>query len=484
MSGENRSRHLADGVVRGLMAESLFPLTGLVTAAYLTRALLPDGYGWFTLVASFIGWVEWTVATVFSRAALKLVGEAREWEPVACKLVRWHGWLGVGAMAVVMAAAGPLGLTFGDPAVSGLLCLMAVEIPIFSLAHAHRSVLTGRGAYRQRALASVWRWVSRLVLIVVLVELGWSVHGAIMGNIAASLIELVALRRYCPIPWRTTQPVAVRRLFEYAVPLFTASACLRLFDVQMLVLLKAWGGTAQEVGWLGAAVNVAILPRLLLMTFVPMLTATLTHAIRDGEEEYARRLGHDALRAVMWMLPMAGVAAGAGREITGLLFGGPFVEAGPLLGWLMWGAVAAVVFNVVSGILTAAGQPRATVGYSVGLVVTGLALGLWWIPCWGALGAAMAWAVGAWVGAGWAMVTAWRVVRLRIPFGAMVRCGMISGLVGALAWWWTTPGGWLLVKVVVLAGLAVGCLVVVREWSAREWELMRGIMPWSRSVPS
>ncbi|MCS7047743.1 MAG: polysaccharide biosynthesis C-terminal domain-containing protein [Verrucomicrobiae bacterium] len=484
-TNENRSRHLADGVVRGLMAESLFPLTGLVTAAYLTRALLPEGYGWFTLVASFVGWVEWTVATVFSRAALKLVGEAGEdWQRIGSALVRWHLWLGCGAMLLVMGLASPLGRVFGDESVAWWLGLMALEIPVFSVAHAHRSVLTGRGGYRQRAVASVWRWLSRLVLIVGLVELGMSVSGAILGNLAATVIELVVTRRYCSIPWRVANPVSVREVLGYAVPLFVASACLRLFDVQMVLMLKACGGSAQEVGWLGAAVNVAILPRLLSMTFVPMLTATLTHAVRDGEHERARALTRDALRVVWWMLPLVGLTAGAGREIAGLLFGARFVEAGPLLGWLMWGAIGTVVFNVVTGVLTAAGYPRATVGYAVALVVAGIGLGLWWVPSWGALGAAMAWSISAWFGAGLALWTVHRVWKVEMPVTALGRCA----IVGVAVWWvareWATPGGWVVLKMMLLATGAVFGLVIVREWGWREWNLARSLMAWNRSAPS
>lgn len=485
MNGANRSRHLADGVVRGLMAESLFPLTGLVTAAYLTRALLPEGYGWFTLVASFVGWVEWTVATVFSRAALKLVGEAREdWERIGSALVRWHLWLGTGAMLLVMLAAWPLARAFRDESVAWLLALMALEIPVFSVAHAHRSVLTGRGEYRQRAVASVWRWVSRLLLIVALVELGLSVPGAILGNLAATVVELVVTRRYCRIPWRVAEPVRVREVLGYAVPLFVASACLRMFDVQMVLLLKVCGGTAQEVGWLGAAVNVAILPRLVTMTFVPMLTATLTHTIRDGQEQQAQQLARDALRVTWWMLPLAGLSAGAGREITGLLFGARFMEAGPLLGWLMWGAVATVVFNVATGVLTAAGHPRATVGYAVALVLGAAALGLWWIPRWGALGAAMAWSVGAWLGAALALVTGKRVWGLGIPVLSLGRCLLVSGAVWTVAQWWATPGFWVLLKASILTLAAVTGLILLQEWGPREWNLVRSVVRWNRSARS
>ncbi len=42
-------RRMVDGTIRGFLAEALFPLTGLLTAAFLTRRLGLANYGLFTL---------------------------------------------------------------------------------------------------------------------------------------------------------------------------------------------------------------------------------------------------------------------------------------------------------------------------------------------------------------------------------------------------------------------------------------------------
>jgi O-antigen/teichoic acid export membrane protein len=79
---------LADGVVRGFAAELLLLPTGLVTAAVLTRVLGPEGYGLFSLAATFIGWMAWTTTALLARAAVKLVSEAEDWTPVASSVLR------------------------------------------------------------------------------------------------------------------------------------------------------------------------------------------------------------------------------------------------------------------------------------------------------------------------------------------------------------------------------------------------------------
>jgi len=54
----------------------------------------------------------------------------------------------------------------------------------------NRNILAGLGAYTPRAWVTVARWTTRLVLIVSFVVAGFSVNGAILGTIGASIIEL------------------------------------------------------------------------------------------------------------------------------------------------------------------------------------------------------------------------------------------------------------------------------------------------------
>ena len=50
-------RRMLTGGLQMLFANALFPLTGLITAGFLTRVLTTAEYGLFTLTATLIGWV-------------------------------------------------------------------------------------------------------------------------------------------------------------------------------------------------------------------------------------------------------------------------------------------------------------------------------------------------------------------------------------------------------------------------------------------
>jgi hypothetical protein len=75
-------RHLVDGTVRVFIAGLLFPLTGIITAAFLNRRLGPEGYGLLTLSATLVGWIELGINSFFARATIKFVAEAENWRSI------------------------------------------------------------------------------------------------------------------------------------------------------------------------------------------------------------------------------------------------------------------------------------------------------------------------------------------------------------------------------------------------------------------
>ena len=97
------------------------------------------------------------------------------------------------ALLITIALAAPaLAALTGEPRLEHPLRLFAFDIPLFTLAIAHRMLLVGRGAFVARAVLPVVRWVARLVLVTILVSFGWSLDGVIVGCLAASALELAA----------------------------------------------------------------------------------------------------------------------------------------------------------------------------------------------------------------------------------------------------------------------------------------------------
>ena len=89
-----------------------------------------------------------------------------------------HLALATAAAAVLVLLAGVVARILDTPALATPLRLFALDIPLFCLAQAHRSILVGTGDFESRALVAAARWVSRLLLVILFVELGLAIKRA------------------------------------------------------------------------------------------------------------------------------------------------------------------------------------------------------------------------------------------------------------------------------------------------------------------
>ena len=475
-------RHLVDGTVRVFLAGLLFPLTGIITAAFLTRRLGPEGYGLLVLSATLVVWIELGINSFFARATIKFVAEAEDWRPIGVTVSRLHFLVGVGGALLLAILAFPLAEALNEPVLAPYLCLYALHIPLTGLAQGYQNILVGIGHYKQKAVGTAAQWIARLILILLLVEMGLSIEGAILGSIGASLVEIAISRRYVGLPFFGHAMLPSQKFWNVGFMLFLSGLSLNSYSSLGLVMLKAFGGTAQDAGIYGAAQNLAILPGLFSMAFAPLLFSTLSRMLSAGETDQAKAIGRTTMRMVLGLLPIGAMAAGAASEIVPLFFGQPFEPAAPLFALLILGAVAFVMISVSMTIVTAAAPPRLTLVLSAPLILLAM-VGYWlMIPTFGAFGAASVTALCSWLGAvtsGWVVYRLWAIVP---PMGTLARSVVASVLAYALGAFWPVTGFWVLVKLSVITLVILLTYLLLREFNAGEIALARSFLR-RRTVP-
>jgi O-antigen/teichoic acid export membrane protein len=465
------------GTARVFLAELLILPTGLLVTALLTRRLGAAGYGLFALTATLVTWIEWSVTSIFARATIKFAAEAADWRGIGSTVLRLHLLAGAGAAVLLWLSAPLLGRLLHEREIVAYLRLFALDIPLFSMAQAHRNLLVGIGSFGGRALATAGRWVSRLLLIALLVEAGLSVRGAILGSIGASVVELAVSRRFARPSLLDRDVLPARQLWSYALPLFLTALSSRLFDKLDLFALKSLGATAAQAGIYAAAQNLALLPAIFSLAFAPLLLSTLSRLFAAGDRAGARAMCRDALRVVFWLLPVAGIVAGAAPAIVGWVFGRPFLPAAPLLACLSFAGVALVMLAVAVTILTAAGRPGWTFGLVGPLLPLALAGHLFCIPRWGAAGAALVTTAVACLGGLMGMLAVHRCCRVLPPAATAGRSVLIAGAAAALAALWPASGLWLLLKLPATLVMVAPAFMGLGELDAGE---IAGARAWLR----
>ncbi|MEM9087513.1 MAG: oligosaccharide flippase family protein [Cyanobacteria bacterium P01_F01_bin.53] len=445
------------------LAEALILPTGFLTLTFLTRQLGAEGYGLFALAATLVAWIEWGLNSVFSRTTIKFVSESDNPDTIATAVLRAQLGCGLLAAALVILAAPAIATRLHEPTLTQLLRLFALEIPLVNLAQAHQNILAGMGKFGARAMATAVRWSARLFFIVCLVTLGFSISGAILGSLAAMLADVVICRCYIqPSLWRpSTFPI--KTLAGYAVPLFMAALSTRLTAKIDLIALKALGGTAEQAGIYAVAQNLALFGGVMSPALAPVLIATVSQLLSQGDTEQVKSLSNSAMRVVILHLPFAGLLVGTAWEIVPTLFGQAFISAAPLFSMLIFATIGSVMIAVTSAILVASDKPQWTAILTVPMPIVAL-VGHWLlVPEFGATGAAgttLAVSILGAIAGVVAVYIRWQVLPSRMT---LVRSILVCGLVGMIAQYWVTPGFWLLLKLPVL-----GFVILLLLWALGE----------------
>lgn len=469
-------RNVVDGVLRLLASQALFPISALIIAAFLSRRLGTDGYGLLGLATALVVWTEWTLITLFSRATVKFVREATDWNAVATSVIQFQLCAGATLTATFFLLADTFAAQLGQPELAAYLKLLALDIPIFAVVHAHEHILVGRGKFRAQATIGVTRWCTRTVLVIGLTYL-FSIYGALAGMVLSSLVELGVARLYIRPPVFARSSFRLRQMLGYVAPLFIFALSQRLLDRVEIIILKGLGGTVEDAGLYNAAQNLALLPGLFAFSLAPVLLSGLTGLITEGDPAGARRMGRQGMRAVLLILPLVTLVAAASPGIVQFIFGPEFTDAAPILRILILAAAGKLLLTVTSVILISAGKPSWCAVLGLAMVAAAVTLHLLLIPRFGRMGAATATALASGLGAALSIIAVQRSWGILPPVGTLTRSALASIIVAALALQWPVTGFWVILQALGLVLLAAVLLCVTREFSSTDVALLRSLLP-------
>lgn len=461
--------HLLGGTIRIFTADALLIPTGVLTAAFLSRSFGPVGYGLLTLASVLVASVESNIATALSRPTIKLVSDAGdEWQSVGSAVFRLYLLTGCALGLALWAASAPLASLLAEHGLESYLRLLAIDVPLFCMVQAHRSIIVGLGRFGERALIGAVRWTARLLLVVLFVEVSQSPIGAIRGSICASLIELIVCRLYVRPGLFRRGAYPLPRLCAYALPLVSSALCLSLYERLDVILLKALGGSISDAGIYGVAQNLALLPCLFSFAFAPALLSTLRRALMDGDPAAAHHLGRQAMRLVLLLLPVAAITAGAAPELIALIFGDQFLAAAPLLRLLIFGSLALLMIAVAMSIMTAAGKHHWTQLVAGPLLMSAAVGHILLIPARGAMGAAVVTTALACLGAVVSIALVHSLWRIAPPIQTLWRSMIVCAPAYAIA---ALPPATVPFLILKVAGAALFVLIassLLGEFSAEE----------------
>jgi len=468
--------HLAVGTVQGFVASAISLPTGILTAAFLTRQLGPADYGLLTVAAAIVMWFQGTVVIGFSRGAVKFIAEAEDWENVATKYLQTQFFVSVGSTILLFAAAPFLASLLDSSEMTKYLRLYSLIIPISSMSAIHQSAMTARGQYRQQAILPAAYWVSRMVLIFLFVSLYPSVTYVILATMGASVVVLCLARWFVRPDLLSRSDFPIRKLWDYAWPLFFYTAGMNLFNRLDLFFVKAMGDVPQISGYYGAAKNLTIVPALFAMAFSPLLLGKLSQLRSSHSSADETTIVRHAMRFVICLLPFAGMSSGAASELVVAIYGEPFLPAASYFSLLIFAALGLVMISVAASIFIAADRPGLLLFITGPFVVIAPLAHYLLVNQYGPMGASMVVLCLSWLGAAAALTAVYRIRHISLPVMTLFRSLLISALAYTIALLWPSPGVLLLIKLPMIGIVIAVSFLISGEFSRREIEFGYGMI--------
>jgi stage V sporulation protein B len=425
----------------------------------LARGLGPSGLGVFSLVmivleVSIIAGTFGTPIALVKYAA-EYKGEREKLNQITTSAFVSSIALGVLIGILLFTLSAPIATIFDKVELARLIKILAFAVPFITFLDTWQGLLVGLREMNIYAYLLILRNLLTTICIVVLIELGFGIEGAVVGivlaGIAGCLFGIVYLKKYFRLILVHLFP-DVKKLMLFGGQVCGANA-VNFAANQLDVIILAYFLPSASVGYYTAAVSISvvlgIIPEAIQKISIPVTSEYWSGNNHQGLHKILDRMMKYSASIV---LPLGlGMYFFAG-EITTLIFGGEFIYAvSPLCILLVARAIRGATIMPVGGAFSGVGRPDIPLKLDALSSALSLGLNILLIPRWGVSGAAVATTVSLLTGTFIGLMWLPRIVGPRIDWKWYFQAMWVSGIAIAC---------FLLGKNLV-GSMAAGCIVLV-----------------------
>lgn len=423
---------------------------GLVAQLVLVRYLSTSGFGAFAYALSVVDFCQ-SSATLGMKSALArfvpVFHERGEYEKlrgtIFLSLALILGLSLVVVLLFTIFAAGPGRFFVPESQSVELLEILIFLVPLQGLDWISLTLFACFG--KPRAIFFRKYLLSPGLKLAVVLLLVWSGRGTrelafgyVTGGILAVLLSLWLLGRIFRREgilnhrnWRQLQ-VPGKEVAQFALPML-ASDLVPLAVYSLNILLLGYFHPPTEVAFYSVAYTLAGLNWLVMSTSSVLYTPSVARlSARQEMEAVGRLYRQTALWTAAVSFPIVALTFGAAETLLQLLYGSRYLPAAPVLALISLGYFCSLGFGYNDHTLRALGRGRQMVRIDGVTMIFNLGLNLWWIPAFGAVGAAAAVAVTLILQNGLRLLALRRVLpwsRIRaqsFPFYRVIAAGFLS----------------------------------------------------------
>ncbi len=362
--------------------------------AYLGRSLGPELYGVFGVISAFIFVNEYMLLKGVYETISKFIAEQDESAKTIIRMtLKMLGTVCLLVGAVYFLFAQQIALLMNDPELSVYIKLFSFIIPIVGISTVYLGALNGLRQFGRQALISIVFSTVRLVSVILLVFLGFSVKGAVLGLILAELFRLGISKRLCR-PANVNIKVDGRKIFRFGLQLMGIALVSSLIMNLDLFAVKIILKDNLQTGFYTAATTIAKAGLFLMFPVALTVIPTISKSISDGNRVLTEQYIEKALRLLlMFVLPLSLIIMATSRNCISIIYGDSYLAASGALNMLILATVLLSLKVVMYNVMVASGRPRYIILIGMFSLFIDVLLMMALVPRMGLMGAAMATAI-------------------------------------------------------------------------------------------
>lgn len=475
---------VAQGALYLAFSSGFFVVCSYLMHSVLGRVLQPESYGIFGLVFSVLVWLE-ILFSGTSGATVKMVAERpaglRQIERSSLTLLLATA---ASVFALTFLFAPAIARAFNEPSLSFYLRIAIIDVPFLAVYRVYIALLNGLRLYGKQSLAAMVYVFAKSAVIIGLVLLGFSVSGALIGNVIASVFGLLlafyffrsglADHGYEAATEKSGRS-ALALLAKASVP-FTIYALLynALMNVD-LWMVQGLLSDSTQTGYYVAAVNLARALYFMLSALSLALFPAIAGSISRGDHARTRDYIRRTFRTLLVVLvPISVFMAVSSSRLVCLIYSSSYLPAAEPLVFLSFGYALFAIIIACLTILMADNDFKEVLIIEVFLVLLDIVLCIILVPRHGIIGAAystLATCLAGFIACAFSVRRNLGVTAEAEVFLKALAASILASVVLLL------PGGAVLLLVYyVVAGLVyMSLLWLLKELKAEDLETLRGM---------
>lgn len=362
---------------------------------FLARSLSLQEYGEYGIVMTFLVWIESAANPGISAAVQKKIAQYKNSTKT---IIKKTVFLQLGYSSIILLISfffAPLiAKLLHDDKLTLLLRVASLDVIFCGIFTVYYSALTGLLHFKRSAFCTVLYSTAKLIFIVILVMNGFSVIGALVGNILASISGIL-------VSWAILGFIALEEkknlscnllceLIYYAAPITLFALLMNLLlSLDVFMVKRILWKKTQDVGCYVLASTLSKSFYILMISLPTVLFPTLMQAISSGEE---RMIAHHLKQAegilVFFLISTTLFLAFFSSTLIKLLFSEKYLSASQPLRILVIGMGVMSGFSLLSTVLQARGALKTLLIFASSSLVAAFFLNQILISKWQTMGAA------------------------------------------------------------------------------------------------